>query len=63
MDFYRLKNAEEAFDIGVDEYFKRKDCYCFIEWPEIIEPVLPENTVKVKIEKQMDDSRIITIIT
>src|SRR5688572_23612884 len=34
MDFYRLKNLDEALDIGISDYFNNKDCHCFIEWPE-----------------------------
>lgn len=48
-DFYRLKNAEEAFDIGMDEYLA-SGCYCFLEWSEIVESVLPDRYVRVCIE-------------
>ncbi len=61
MDFYRLKSLDEALDIGVDEYFKKENAYCFIEWPELVESLLPEKTVKVKIQKEEDNSRIIKI--
>lgn len=61
MDFYRLRNLNEALDIGVHEYFKKENCYCFIEWPELVESLLPDSTVRVSIEKQDDDSRIIKI--
>ncbi len=61
MDFYRLKNLEEALEIGIEEYFKKNNCYCFIEWPEIIESLLPESKVKVKIEQQPDNSRTVII--
>ena len=47
-DFYRIKNLEEVFDIGYEEFFY-SGCYCFIEWPDRIEAILPENTVKVTI--------------
>jgi tRNA threonylcarbamoyladenosine biosynthesis protein TsaE len=47
-DFYRLKKIEEAFDIGYEDYFY-SGSYCFIEWPELIEELLPEDTVKVSI--------------
>lgn len=62
MDFYRLKNLEEALDIGVDEYFKKNNCYCFIEWPELIESLFPESAVKVKIERKKDNSRVVIIM-
>ena len=47
-DFYRLKNAEEALDIGTDEYLASGQ-YCFLEWSEIAEPILPPTYVKVEI--------------
>ena len=47
-DFYRIKKIEEVFDIGYEDYFY-SGSYCFIEWPELIEKLLPENTVKVYI--------------
>ena len=45
-DFYRIKKAEEAYDIGYEDYFY-SGSYCFIEWPELIGDLLPEGTVKV----------------
>lgn len=47
-DFYRLKNLEEAMDIGCDEYFF-SGSYCFLEWSEIVEPILPDKYVRVDI--------------
>ena len=47
-DFYRIKKLEEAFDIGYEDYFY-SGAYCFIEWPEPIEGLLPEDTVRVHI--------------
>ena len=47
-DFYRLKNLDEAYDIGYEEYFYSGD-YCFTEWTEKIEPLLPERYVRVEI--------------
>ena len=47
-DFYRLKNLEEAYDIGYEEYFYSGD-YCFTEWTEKIEDLLPERYVRVEI--------------
>lgn len=58
-DFYRIKDLEEAYDLGYEDYFYSGK-YCFIEWPEMIEPLLPENIVAVKIEAQEDESRIIS---
>ncbi|HKI89321.1 MAG TPA: tRNA (adenosine(37)-N6)-threonylcarbamoyltransferase complex ATPase subunit type 1 TsaE [Draconibacterium sp.] len=55
-DFYRIKDLEEAFDLGYEDYFYSGN-YCFIEWPERIEPLLPENVVEVKIEVEEDETR------
>ncbi len=49
-DFYRIKKQEEVLDIGYEDYFF-SGSYCFIEWPEKVENLLPENTVKVIIEE------------
>lgn len=59
-DFYRIKKLEEVYDMGYEEYFYSGNL-CFIEWPELIEELLPENAVKVTIEEQTDGSRIITL--
>ena len=58
-DFYRIKNLEEAFDLGYEDYLY-SGSYCFIEWPEKIESILPENLVEVKIEIAEDESRMIS---
>ena len=55
-DFYRIKRLEEVYDMGYEEYFY-SGALCFIEWPELIEQLLPEDTVRVRIEQQPDDSR------
>ena len=47
-DCYRLKNIHEAIDFGAEEYLYSGN-YCFIEWPEIIDPILPEDTVYISI--------------
>ncbi len=57
-DFYRIKSMDELFDLGYEEYFF-SDKYCFIEWPELIEPLLPSNTVRVTITETESGSRII----
>ena len=59
-DFYRIKNLREAYDIGCEEYFY-SGSPCFIEWPEMIEEILPEDTVKVHIDVLDDGSRIVTL--
>lgn len=47
-DFYRIRKSEEVFDIGYEDYIY-SGAYCFIEWPELVEDLLPADTVKVKI--------------
>jgi tRNA threonylcarbamoyladenosine biosynthesis protein TsaE len=59
-DFYRLKNQAEALDLGYEEYFY-SDAWCFIEWPEKIPDLLPDNYVRVNIQVMPDGSRQITI--
>ncbi|MEO8885598.1 MAG: tRNA (adenosine(37)-N6)-threonylcarbamoyltransferase complex ATPase subunit type 1 TsaE [Mucilaginibacter sp.] len=59
-DFYRLKNQNEALDIGCDEYFYSGN-YCFIEWPEKIPGILPDNYVKVAIKVMENNLRQITL--
>ena len=58
-DFYRIKNLREAYDIGTEEYFY-SGSPCFIEWPEMIEELLPEDTVRVSIEVEEDGSRTVS---
>lgn len=57
-DFYRIKKLEEVYDLGYEDYFY-SGTLCFIEWPGLVEELLPENTVKVYIEKKKDGTRII----
>ncbi len=58
-DFYRLKTVKEAFDIGYEDYFFSGN-YCFIEWSEKITELLPENFVRVQIDKyESNENRII----
>ena len=57
-DFYRIKKVSEAYDMGCEEYFYSGHP-CFIEWPELIEEVLPEETVNVTIEAQPDGDRLL----
>ena len=57
-DFYRIKKLEEVYDMGYEDYFY-SGALCFIEWPELIEEVLPEDAVKVTITEQADGSRTI----
>ena len=58
-DFYRLKREEEAYDIGFDDYVY-SGCVCLMEWPELVENLLPEETVKVHIQEAEDGKRIVS---
>ena len=58
-DFYRIKKLEEVYDMGYEDYFY-SGALCFIEWPELIEDLLPGNAVSVNIEEQEDGSRVIS---
>lgn len=58
-DLFRLESEEEAFDIGIEEMLYG-DGMCFIEWPEKIESLLPENTIWSYIRKNEDNSRTLT---
>lgn len=60
-DFYRIKKIEEVYDMGYEDYFY-SGALCFIEWPELIEELLPGDAVKVSIEEQPDGSRIVKTI-
>lgn len=57
-DFYRIKKLEEVYDMGYEDYFY-SGALCFIEWPELVEELLPVEAVKVTIEEQEDGSRIV----
>ena len=59
-DCYRLKDLREAMDFGAEEYLYSGN-YCFIEWPEKIEALLPDDTVWVKIEPQENGERRLVI--
>ncbi len=57
-DFYRIKKLEEVYDMGGEEYFY-SGCYCFMEWPEMVEEALPEDTIRITITPQEDGTRVI----
>ena len=59
-DFYRLKNQNEALDMGYEEYFY-SDAYCFVEWPEKIPDLLPPHYISVSIQVTGENSREITL--
>jgi tRNA threonylcarbamoyladenosine biosynthesis protein TsaE len=58
-DFYRIKRLEEVYDMGYEDYFY-SGALCFIEWPELIEDLLPDDAVKVNIEENADGTRSVT---
>jgi len=57
-DFYRVNKLEEVFDFGYEDYFYSGNL-CFIEWPELIEPLLPPDAVKIAITETEDGGRIV----
>jgi tRNA threonylcarbamoyladenosine biosynthesis protein TsaE len=57
-DFYRIKKIEEVYDMGYEDYFY-SGALCFIEWPELIEDLLPEDAVRVHIEESEDGKRTV----
>lgn len=59
-DLYRLEDIDEALEIGVEDYFD-SGALCFLEWPERIADILPDDTVRVDIKVNDDDSRDIII--
>jgi len=59
-DFYRIDDPREAFDLGYEEYFYSGDI-CLVEWPEKIGPLLPDNTVDVRITVDSETSRTFEI--
>jgi tRNA threonylcarbamoyladenosine biosynthesis protein TsaE len=60
IDFYRIRKKDEIFDFGIEEYFD-SGSYCFMEWPELIEEFLPEETVKVRLTVGEYEERILTV--
>jgi tRNA threonylcarbamoyladenosine biosynthesis protein TsaE len=58
IDFYRIKKIEEVFDFGIEEYLD-SGSYCFMEWPELVEEILPSETVKVRIGVDEKEQRIL----
>lgn len=58
-DFYRIKKLEEVYDMGYEDYFYSHRL-CFLEWPELVEELLPKDAVKVTIAEQEDGSRLVT---
>ena len=59
-DFYRIEKEEEAYDMGIEEYFDR-NAWCFVEWPENVENLLPLESVLIQLTINPDNSRNIQI--
>ena len=57
-DFYRIKKLEEVYDMGYEDYFY-SGALCFIEWPELVEDLLPEDAVRVDITETADGKRTV----
>lgn len=58
-DFYRIKKLDEVYDMGYEEYFY-SGALCLIEWPELVEELLPGDALKVTIAEQGDGGRTVT---
>jgi tRNA threonylcarbamoyladenosine biosynthesis protein TsaE len=56
-DFYRIKRLEEVYDMGYEDYFYQKNALCLIEWPELVEELLPDDALRVEISEQPDGKR------
>ena len=59
-DFYRIKNMQEVMDMGYEDYVYSGNV-CFMEWPELIENLLPDDAVRVVIEEEADGSRTVKL--
>lgn len=59
-DFYRINRIEELFDLGYEEYFYSGH-FCFVEWPELAEDILPDDILKITIEVNSKNKRTIII--
>ncbi len=57
-DFYRIKKLEEVFDFGYEDYFYSGNL-CFIEWPELVESLLPESVVRLSLRQTVNGKRIL----
>ncbi len=60
LDFFRIKDKSEVLDFGIEEYFS-SGSYCFMEWPEMIEDMLPEESVRIRITAGRGNQRILDI--
>jgi len=60
-DFYRLEKQEEVYDLGYEEYFYSEKI-CFIEWPDMVKDILPEETVHVRIQPDEASARVLKVL-
>jgi tRNA threonylcarbamoyladenosine biosynthesis protein TsaE len=60
IDFYRIRKQEEVFDFGIEEYLSGES-YCFMEWPELVEELLPAETINVRISVDENEQRTLLI--
>lgn len=60
IDFYRIKKKDEVYDFGFEEYLSGGS-YCFMEWPELVEDLLPPETVRIRISVGSNEERILDI--
>jgi tRNA threonylcarbamoyladenosine biosynthesis protein TsaE len=60
IDFYRIRKQEEVFDFGIEEYLTGES-YCFMEWPELVEELLPADTINVRISVDENEQRTLLI--
>jgi tRNA threonylcarbamoyladenosine biosynthesis protein TsaE len=61
MDWYRLRNEEDVYANGIDEYFRQADVFCVVEWPEVAEGLLPAGVLHVRLTLLEDYRRLIGI--
>jgi tRNA threonylcarbamoyladenosine biosynthesis protein TsaE len=61
IDFYRIKKPEEAYDFGIEEYLTG-DTYCFMEWPELVEKILPPETVNIRVTVDDKEQRTLSVL-
>ncbi len=60
IDFYRIKKQEEVFDFGIEEYLSG-DSYCFMEWPDLVEKILPPERVNIIITVDENEQRTLLV--
>lgn len=61
-DFYRINKIEEVYDFGYEEYFYNSPGLCLVEWPELIEDIIPDDAVRINISVNSDLSRDLEIL-